>query len=138
MNKIDVKAIRKSLDVTQIELGRMIGVSKNTISNYENGGVIPESKRELLLKLQGRNWGEERILAAITGDKNLINTGTVGGSIVTSSSITNSTIDFSTEEGIQLLKDRVIELEAENKRLLRDKANLEKLVNLMEGINKQE
>ncbi|WP_018109735.1 helix-turn-helix domain-containing protein [Bacteroides propionicifaciens] len=136
MTDINVKAIRKAIEVSKEQLAKMIGVSTYSIDKYEKGGVIPESKRKLLLKLKGRNIGDEKLLAAITGTKNLVNAGTISGNIISGSTINNSTIDFSTPEGIQLLKDRVIELEKENERYRRDKINLEKLVSLMEDLNK--
>lgn len=49
LNGIDIRNRRKELGFTQEELGKKIGVSRNTIKNYENGGVIPESKREILV-----------------------------------------------------------------------------------------
>lgn len=51
MNNLDVKKIRETLGLTQEELGQKIGVSRNTIINYEKGGVIPESKRTILNNL---------------------------------------------------------------------------------------
>lgn len=51
MTNIDVRLIRQRLKISQEELGKIIGVSRNTIANYEKGGVIPESKHDLLLKL---------------------------------------------------------------------------------------
>lgn len=51
MNDLDVKKIRESLGYTQEEFGNLIGVSRNTIMNYEKGGTIPESKRQILSKL---------------------------------------------------------------------------------------
>lgn len=48
MKDLDVKKIRERLGLTQDELAKQIGVSRNTIINYEKGGVIPESKRTIL------------------------------------------------------------------------------------------
>lgn len=45
---LEIRARRKELKLTQEELAKQIGVSRNTIKNYENGGVIPESKRTIL------------------------------------------------------------------------------------------
>lgn len=61
MNTIDVKKIRKNLNLTQQQLAEMIGVSRNTIVNYERGDVIPESKRALLCRIttNGGNVFEE-------------------------------------------------------------------------------
>ena len=47
----DFLSIRQKLGLTQKELAEKIGVSLRTISNYEAGGVIPESKMKLLKSL---------------------------------------------------------------------------------------
>ena len=55
MNALDIKENRKKLGLTQAELAERVGVSLKTISNYENGEVIPESKKALLLKILSSN-----------------------------------------------------------------------------------
>lgn len=51
MDNSDVTTLRDNLGLTQEELAKKIGVSRNTIINYEKGGVIPESKIQLLQSL---------------------------------------------------------------------------------------
>lgn len=51
MNGEDVKKLREVLGLTQDELAQKIGVSRNTIINYERGGVIPESRQQLFASL---------------------------------------------------------------------------------------
>lgn len=51
MNDIDIKKNRKKLNLTQAELAIMIGVSENTIYNYEKGTKIPQSKIAILSKV---------------------------------------------------------------------------------------
>lgn len=46
-----VKEIRRLLGITQKELAEKIGVSLKTITNYETGGVIPDSKIQMLQSL---------------------------------------------------------------------------------------
>lgn len=65
---IDVKLIRKRMRISQEELGKLIGVSRNTIANYENGGVIPDSKVELLSKLMNRDVAVDKIMDVIAGE----------------------------------------------------------------------
>jgi DNA-binding XRE family transcriptional regulator len=48
MNGLDVTKIRKDLKLTQEEFGKLIGVDKRTIINYEQGKVIPKTKASLL------------------------------------------------------------------------------------------
>ncbi len=44
MNGLDLKVLRKKAGLSQEELGKEVGLSKNTIYNYENSGQIPASK----------------------------------------------------------------------------------------------
>ncbi|WP_137904840.1 helix-turn-helix domain-containing protein [Chryseobacterium sp. 2VB] len=44
----EIIAYRKQFNLTQQQFADMVGVSKNTISNYEGGGVIPKSKIPIL------------------------------------------------------------------------------------------
>lgn len=48
MKALEIKQKRKQLGYTQEELAIRLGVSVKTISNYENGEMIPESKKALL------------------------------------------------------------------------------------------
>lgn len=48
MNKLEFKEIRQKLGLTQKEMAEKLGVSINTIQNYEKGGVIPASKNKIL------------------------------------------------------------------------------------------
>lgn len=48
MNDLQIKEYRKKLKLTQLELANLIGVSLKTISNYENGGSIPDAIKQLL------------------------------------------------------------------------------------------
>lgn len=48
MENFNFKESRKSVGLTQSELAEKLGVSRQTIVNYEKGEVIPESKKLLL------------------------------------------------------------------------------------------
>jgi len=48
---LDIKKIRKDLKLSQEEFAKLIGVTRQTIVNYENGGVIPESKIDFISQL---------------------------------------------------------------------------------------
>jgi transcriptional regulator with XRE-family HTH domain len=47
----DIILLRRKLKLSQEEFGKLIGVSKNTVYNYEDGKKIPDSKRDILRKL---------------------------------------------------------------------------------------
>ncbi|MGG8497937.1 helix-turn-helix domain-containing protein [Tenacibaculum sp. TC6] len=51
----ELKQNRKKLNLSQEELGKKLGLSKNTIYNYENGGVIPKSKLPVLINFFKQN-----------------------------------------------------------------------------------
>jgi len=51
MNALEIKENRKKLNLTQAELAVKLGVSLKTVSNYEKGDVIPDTKQELLLSI---------------------------------------------------------------------------------------
>ncbi len=48
MSDLDVKEIRKNLRLTQQEFAEKLGVSRNTVLNYEKGETIPHSKSIIL------------------------------------------------------------------------------------------
>ena len=48
MDGTSLKAKRKEKGWTQSKLASLIGVSKNTVVNYEKGKTIPDSKKEIL------------------------------------------------------------------------------------------
>jgi putative transcriptional regulator len=51
----DVKSIRNKLRVSQTEFARMIGVSENTIQNWEQGRRKPEGPAVALLRVTEKN-----------------------------------------------------------------------------------
>ncbi len=59
----DIKAIRKKLHVSQNEFAQMIGVSENTIQNWEQGRRKPEGPAITLLRITEKN--PEAVLAAL-------------------------------------------------------------------------
>lgn len=55
MNALEIKIRRKELGLKQSELAEKLGVSIKTVSNYENGEVIPLSKKALLHEILSNN-----------------------------------------------------------------------------------
>lgn len=54
----EIKEKRKILKLSQEDLADLIGVTKRTVINYENGEVIPDSKKNILQKvLNPVNYG---------------------------------------------------------------------------------
>lgn len=59
MKEIDIKEMRQSLRLTQDDLAAKLGVSRQTVVNYEKGLVIPESKKSLLYNILQINNNDE-------------------------------------------------------------------------------
>ncbi len=51
----DIKAIRKTLDLSQPEFAMMIGVSVGTLRNWEQGRRSPEGPARALLRVAEKN-----------------------------------------------------------------------------------
>lgn len=51
MKDLNIKELRKEKGFSQTDLAKRIGVSRQTIVNYEKGEVIPETKKELLYNI---------------------------------------------------------------------------------------
>jgi putative transcriptional regulator len=52
---VDVKAVRRSLGMSQSEFARMIGVSVATLQNWEQGRRRPEGPARALLRVAAAN-----------------------------------------------------------------------------------
>jgi len=48
MDSVEIKNLRKELGMTLVEFSELLGVTKRTVINYEQGKVIPASKNKLL------------------------------------------------------------------------------------------
>ena len=53
-DRLEVKAIRKRLHVSQPQFARLIGVSTATLRNWEQGRTYPEGAARALLKVAAR------------------------------------------------------------------------------------
>lgn len=54
-NPVDVKKVRQRLHVSQSQFALMIGVSKDTLQNWEQGRREPEGPARALLKIVEKN-----------------------------------------------------------------------------------
>lgn len=60
---MDIKKIRRTLNVTQTAFSRMIGVSIDTLQNWEQGRRAPEGPARALLVVASKN--PQAVLAAL-------------------------------------------------------------------------
>ncbi|MCF6349283.1 MAG: helix-turn-helix domain-containing protein [Flavobacteriaceae bacterium] len=56
---MNIKRERRKRGWSQEELANMLGVSRGTIVNYENDGVIPVSKRPILDRIFGKSEDDD-------------------------------------------------------------------------------
>lgn len=68
MNDIEVKEIRKSLGLTQVEFAKKLGVDTKTVQNWESGKNIPSSKHEIIRSLKPRQYYGGNNQKNINGD----------------------------------------------------------------------
>ena len=58
-NKFSLKALRINKNLTQLEVGQKIGVSRETISNWEAGKSFPNVKQiKMLEELYGAQYDD--------------------------------------------------------------------------------
>lgn len=57
MNALDVIGIRKNLGLSQADFGKLVGVDKRTIINYEQGKPIPPSRVEFFKMMLANGIG---------------------------------------------------------------------------------
>jgi transcriptional regulator with XRE-family HTH domain len=60
MNDLDIKEIRKKLNLSQTKLAEMLGVHRNTVQIWETGGIIPNTKRTILCNLLNQTKEKEK------------------------------------------------------------------------------
>lgn len=64
MNELEVKEIREKMGLSQERFAKLLGVTARTVQNWESGGVIPQTKQEMLhgilLRSQSYFGGEQQ------------------------------------------------------------------------------
>lgn len=68
MNDLNILEIRKSLKMTQIEFGELIGADRRTIINYEQGKKIPATKRKVIEMIMASNISSSTSKDNASGD----------------------------------------------------------------------
>lgn len=59
-----VKTLRENRGLTQSDLSQILGVSINTVQNWESGNTIPKTKEKLLLELAEKPINREYDVAS--------------------------------------------------------------------------
>lgn len=112
---MDIKDLRKQLDVTQQELAEMCGVTLRTVQNWETGKPIPERAMKLLETIAN----SREIISAGDVAQHGVSVATGKGSQVTLNP--NTQQFFSTLERQQDIMSRQLEELAEMRRLTQKK-----------------
>lgn len=60
MSDLDIKEIRKKLNISQTKFAEMLGVHLRTVQNWESGGVIPQVKTTILRNLSSQTKEKEK------------------------------------------------------------------------------
>lgn len=73
----EIREQRKRLGMTQEELAKRLGVSTRTVQNWEQGGVVPATSKDAVMRVLGgveekRGWDEvlsrlDRIIELLEG-----------------------------------------------------------------------
>jgi len=92
MNGKEIKLKRIELNLSQEELGAKLGMSKNTIYNYENGGKIPGTKIPILVKFF-ENYSSSNMKEDKLSNLNLF--------------ISDDEIKFPEKEGIYIVSENI-------------------------------
>ncbi len=55
VDRLDIKRIRKGLDLSQREFASMLGISTDTLQNWEQGRRIPRGPARVLLQVAAKH-----------------------------------------------------------------------------------
>lgn len=114
---IDVKKLRKKIDLTQSELAQECGVTLRTVQNWEKGETIPESKQKLLQNIAEKY---EKNSQKIVGNMNNIQSNNI-----------NDTDTI--KEIVQILTEKhEREIVAKNEQISKSQEQIDRLISLLE------
>lgn len=116
----EIKKIRENLNLNQTEFGKKVGVSKNTVSNWENN--LTEIPKTMLPLLKSLETNGVSINQSITGNHNNL----IGGSSAPLSQ--DKTTIRELENFIQYLKDENLKKELRITKLLEEQEELHKQI----------
>lgn len=102
----DIKALRGKLNINQRELAEKLGVSVNTIQNYESGKKIPDSKMKLLSGII-----QEYKIRDISHNNGIV--GNAGGHIAQISVPAHAFSKIINDDGIEVTCDPVPDMDAQ-------------------------
>lgn len=129
MNNLDIKKIRTMLGFTQKQLAETVGVSVNTIQNWESGGKIPKSKHPILQSLIAKPH-------IVYGGQHVQNGDAVNGDKIIERTVEKETIEETAPDSSGLDASRLVGLlEAKQKSLDNLIAQQARLLTIIENLS---
>lgn len=129
MNDLDIKDLRTKLGLTQKQFAEMVGVSVNTIQNWESGGTIPKSKHPILRSLLTKPH-------VVFGGQHVQNGDAVNGDKIIERTVEKETIEETAPDSSGLDASRLVGLlEAKQKSLDNLIAQQARLLTIIENLS---
>lgn len=122
MNKVEVKEIREKMGISQEKFAKLLGVTARTVQNWESGGVIPQTKREILHEMSINFSGSEQ--------KN------VNGNNTMNNNTTNNYSDCCNDDN-QFLSKTLDEIAEQRKLVAKSQEQIDKLLAIIDKMQKR-
>lgn len=129
MTDLELKDLRRKLDLTQVQLAQLIGVDVKTIQNWESGRKIPRSKDGILRSLLTKPH-------IVFGGQHVQNGDAVNGDKIIERTVEKETIEETAPESSGLDASRLVGLlEAKQKSLDNLIAQQARLLTIIENLS---
>lgn len=122
MSKLNVREIREKLALSQERFAKLLGVTTRTVQNWESGGVIPQSKQEILREIRVHPQIEQR---------------NVNGNNTTTNNTTNNYSDCE-ESSSHLLGKALDEIAEQRKLVAKSQEQIDKLLAIIDKMQKEQ
>lgn len=130
MTDLELKELRRKLDLTQVQLAQLIGVDVKTIQNWESGRKIPRSKDGILRSLLTKPH-------VVFGGQHVQNGDAVNGDKIIERTVEKETIEETAPDSSGLDASRLVGLlEAKQKSLDNLIAQQARLLTIIENLSK--
>lgn len=129
MTDLELKELRRKLDLTQVQLAQLIGVDVKTIQNWESGRKIPRSKDGILRSLLTKPH-------VVFGGQHVQNGDAVNGDKIIERTVEKETIEETAQDSSGLDASRLVGLlEAKQKSLDNLIAQQARLLTIIENLS---
>lgn len=129
MTDLELKELRRKLDLTQVQLAQLIGVDVKTIQNWESGRKIPRSKDGILQSLIAKPH-------VVFGGQHVQNGDAVNGDKIIERTVEKETIEETAPDSSGLDASRLVGLlEAKQKSLDNLIAQQARLLTIIENLS---